>query len=38
VQLAGLAGEYPFRLTVRNAAGAESSAIVTVRFRSSTIP
>ncbi len=38
VQLAGLAGDYPFRLTVRNAAGQESTATVTVRFRSSTIP
>jgi hypothetical protein len=38
VQLAGLAGDYPFRLTVRNAAGQEDTAIVTVRFRSSTIP
>jgi hypothetical protein len=38
VQLAGLAGDYPFRLTVRNAAGQEDSTIVTVRFRSSTIP
>lgn len=38
VQLAGLSGEYPFRLTVRNAAGQEDSATVTVRFRSGTIP
>ena len=38
VQLGGLAGDYPFRLTVRNAAGQESTATVTVRFRSSTIP
>ena len=38
VQLAGLAGDYPVRLTVRNAAGAESSTDVTVRFRSTTIP
>jgi hypothetical protein len=33
VQLGGLAGDYPFQLTVRNPAGAESSAVVTVRFR-----
>ncbi|HYP06960.1 MAG TPA: OmpA family protein [Bryobacteraceae bacterium] len=38
VQLGGLAGDYQFRLTVRNPTGQESSAIVTVRFRSSTIP
>ena len=38
VQLAGLAGDYPVRLTVRNAAGAESSTDVTIRFRSTTIP
>jgi hypothetical protein len=38
VQLAGLAGDYQFRLTVRNPTGQESSSIVTVRFRSSTIP
>jgi hypothetical protein len=38
VQLAGLAGDYPVRLTVRNAAGAEASTDVTVRFRSTTIP
>jgi hypothetical protein len=38
VQLGGLAGDYPFRLTVRNPTGQESSATVTVRFRSSTIP
>jgi len=33
VQLGGLAGDYPFQLTVRNPAGAESTAVVTVRFR-----
>jgi hypothetical protein len=33
VQLGGLAGDYPFQLTVRNPAGAESSAVITVRFR-----
>jgi len=38
IQLGGLSGEYPVRLTVRNAAGQEDSAIVTVRFRSGTIP
>jgi len=38
VQLAGLAGDYQFRLTVRNPTGQESSAVVTVRFRSQTIP
>lgn len=38
VQLGGLSGEYPVRLTVRNAAGQEDSAIVTIRFRSGTIP
>jgi hypothetical protein len=38
VQLGGLAGDYPFRVTVRNPTGQESSAVVTVRFRSSTIP
>ena len=38
VQLGGLAGDYPFRLTVRNPTGQESSTVVTVRFRSSTIP
>jgi hypothetical protein len=38
VQIGGLAGEYRFRLTVRNAAGQQDSTIVTVRFRSTTIP
>jgi len=38
VQLAGNAGDYQFRLTVRNATGQESSAVVTVRFRSQLIP
>jgi hypothetical protein len=38
VQLAGLAGDYQFRLTVRNATGQESSAVVTVRFRSQLVP
>jgi hypothetical protein len=38
VQFGGLAGEYPFRLTVRNAGGQEDTAIVTVRFRSTTFP
>jgi hypothetical protein len=34
VQLAGLFGDYQFRVTVRNAQGQEGTAIVTVRFRS----
>ena len=38
VQIGGLAGDYRIRLTVRNAAGQQDSTIVTVRFRSTTIP
>jgi len=38
VQLAGLAGDYQFQLTVRNPTGQQSTALVTVRFRSQTIP
>jgi hypothetical protein len=37
IQIAGGWGDYPIRLTVRNAAGQSASAIVTVRFRSITI-
>jgi hypothetical protein len=37
VQIAGLAGDYRFRLTVRNAAGQSGSAIVTVRFTRTTL-
>jgi len=38
VQIGGLSGDYRIRLTVRNAAGQTDSAIVTVRFRSTTVP
>jgi outer membrane protein OmpA-like peptidoglycan-associated protein len=38
VQIGGLSGIYRFRLTVRNAAGQEASAIQNVQFRSTTIP
>jgi hypothetical protein len=38
IQIGGLAGDYRIRLTVRNAAGQQDSTIVTVRFRSTTIP
>jgi hypothetical protein len=34
VQIPGLFGDYQFRVTVRNAQGQEGTAIVTVRFRS----
>jgi hypothetical protein len=34
VQLGGLFGDYPFQVTVRNAAGQESTATVIVRFKS----
>jgi hypothetical protein len=34
VQLGGLFGDYPFQVTVRNAAGQEATANVTVRFKS----
>ncbi len=37
VILAGAFGDYPIRLTVRNAAGLTSEAIITIRFRSTTI-
>lgn len=37
VQLGGQFGDYPFQLTVRNAAGQEASAIVTVRFQSTRV-
>jgi hypothetical protein len=38
IQIAGAFGDYPFRVTVRNAAGQTASANVTVRFVSSTFP
>lgn len=37
VQLAGLSGDYPFRVTVTNSAGVSSTAEITVRFISTTI-
>ena len=37
VQLGGLFGDYPFQVTVRNAAGQESTATVTVRFKSTLV-
>jgi hypothetical protein len=37
VQLGGLFGDYPFRVTVRNAAGQEGTATVTVRFKSTNV-
>ena len=37
VQLAGLAGDYLFRLTVRNAQGQTGTATITVRFKSTTL-
>jgi hypothetical protein len=37
VQLGGQFGDYPFRVTVRNAAGQEASATVTVRFLSTVV-
>jgi hypothetical protein len=37
VQVAGLFGDYQFRVTVRNAQGAQGTAVVTVRFRSTRI-
>jgi len=37
VQLGGLFGDYPFQVTVRNAAGQEASATVTVRFKSTNV-
>jgi hypothetical protein len=37
VQLGGLAGDYQFRVTVRNAQGATGTATVTVRFRSTNV-
>jgi hypothetical protein len=37
VQLGGLAGDYLFRVTVRNAQGQTGTATVTVRFRSTNI-
>jgi hypothetical protein len=38
VQLGGQFGDYPFILTVRNAAGLEASATVIVRLKSTTVP
>ena len=37
IQIAGGWGDYPIRLTVRNAAGQSATTLVTVRFRSTTI-
>jgi hypothetical protein len=37
VQLGGLAGDYLFRVTVRNAQGATGQATITVRFKSTTL-
>lgn len=37
VQVGGLAGDYIFRVTVRNAQGQSATATVTVRFRSTTL-
>lgn len=37
VQVGGTFGDYLFRLTVRNAQGASATAIVTVRYRATTI-
>lgn len=37
VQLAGLFGDYQFKVTVRNAQGGEGSALVTIRFRSTNV-
>jgi len=37
VQLAGLAGDYLFRVTVRNAQGQTGQATITVRFKSTTL-
>jgi len=38
VQFSGQFGDYPFRLTVRNALGQEASTTVTVRFTSVRVP
>ncbi len=37
IQLGGLFGDYPIRLTVRNSAGQSATTTVTVRFKSSTV-
>jgi hypothetical protein len=37
VQLGGLFGDYPFQVTVRNAAGQEATGTVTVRFKTTTV-
>ncbi|MCZ2078297.1 MAG: OmpA family protein [Bryobacteraceae bacterium] len=37
IQVGGLFGDYPIRLTVRNSAGQSATTTVTVRFKSSTV-